>query len=419
MKRGPIWILLIIILFIIVTDFYTFKGIRLLLKEHGIEKGRTALFILHWLISSLFIIAFIWTSLSFPPSKNPMIFRNYFLIGGLFMLFYIPKIIFMVFHLSDDIIHGIRSLIITNSGHDISQGIKITRWQFLSKAGIIIAAIPFLTILYGMLFGKSNLRVREANIAFPSLPPSFNGLKIVQISDTHLGSFGNNRDVVEKAVKIINQQQADLVFFTGDLVNHFAEELDGWQEIFKSIKAKTGKYAVLGNHDYGDYYPWDSQEEKENNAQLIRDFLKETGFSLLCNASAAIEKGNDKLALIGVENWGEPPFKQYGDINKAMEDTLSIPFKILLSHNPSHWDSEILQYKDIALTFSGHTHGMQVGIEKGKIKWSPAKYRYPRWGGLYEEKGQYLYVNRGLGFIGFPGRIGMPPEVTILNLTKD
>ena len=267
-----------------------------------------------------------------------------------------------------------------------------------------------------MLFGKNNVRTRQANIPSPDLPGTFDGFKIIQFSDTHLGSFGKNQAVVEKAVKIINAEQAGLVVFTGDLANHFAEELDGWQDIFSSIKATHGKYAILGNHDYGDYYPWNSEQEKADNARRIRSFFKDTGFRLLCNESTIIEKNNAGFPLIGVENWGEPPFKKYGDINKALAGTASFPFKILLTHNPSHWETEILGQKDINLTLSGHTHGMQVGIETGNTKWSPAKLRYPQWGGLYEKKGQYLYVNRGLGFIGFPMRIGMPPDVTILNL---
>jgi predicted MPP superfamily phosphohydrolase len=232
----------------------------------------------------------------------------------------------------------------------------------------------------------------------------------------HLGSFNKNFEKIAKAVDLINEQEPDLILFTGDLVNNFAEETNGWAPVLSKMKAKIGKYSILGNHDYGDYSHWKLPEDKAKNLQEIKDFHKEVGFKLLLNESETITINGEEIALVGVENWGKPPFPQHGDLTKAINGSANLPFKILMSHDPSHWDAQVLD-TDIALTFSGHTHGMQFGLERAGIKWSPVQYKYPRWGGLYQQADQYLYVNRGFGYIGFPGRIGMPPEITFVELS--
>lgn len=288
--------------------------------------------------------------------------------------------------------------------------------EFLVQMGLFASAIPVASVLYGVTKGKFNYRVMNENIRFSNLPQSFRGLKIVHISDMHLGSFKQKFDQIAKAVEMINEQEPDLIFFTGDLVNNFAEETDGWAPVLSQMKAKTGKYSILGNHDYGDYSEWDSPEEKEKNLVAIKNFHRKIGFRLLLNESETISINNEEISITGVENWGKPPFPQHGDLGRATKNIQPEHFKILLSHDPSHWEEEVLSKTDIDITFSGHTHGMQFGIERAGIKWSPIQYKYPRWGGLYREHKQYLYVNRGFGYHGFPGRIGMPPEITVIEL---
>jgi hypothetical protein len=279
-----------------------------------------------------------------------------------------------------------------------------------------VAAIPVASVLYGVTKGKFNYRIIHERIGFKNLPEPFRGLKIVQISDMHLGSFRQKYEQIARAVEMINEQGPDLIFFTGDLVNNFAEETDGWAPVLAKMKAKYGKFSILGNHDYGDYSEWESPAAKEKNLTAIKNFHKKIGFRLLLNESETLTINDEEIALVGVENWGKPPFPQHGDLNKALANVAPEQFKMLLSHDPSHWDEEVLTGTDIDITFSGHTHGMQFGIERAGIKWSPIQYKYPRWGGLYNEKEQYLYVNRGLGYHGFSGRIGMPPEITVIEL---
>ena len=288
--------------------------------------------------------------------------------------------------------------------------------DFLYQMGLFATAIPVASVLYGVTKGKFNYRIMNEKIRFSNLPESFKGLKIIHISDMHLGSFKRKFDQIDKAVEMINGQKPDLIVFTGDMVNSLARETDGWAPVLSKMKARYGKYSILGNHDYGDYAEWNSSEEKEKNLTALKNFHKKIGFRLLLNESDTIRINNEEIAVVGVENWGKPPFPQHGDLLKACENVNPEHFKILLSHDPSHWDAEILTNSDIDLTFSGHTHGMQFGIERAGIKWSPIQYKYPRWGGLYREKEQYLYVNRGFGYLGFPGRIGMPPEITVVEL---
>jgi uncharacterized protein len=264
--------------------------------------------------------------------------------------------------------------------------------------------------------GRFDFQVINKQIEFTTLPDAFDGFRIVHISDLHVGSFHGHKDQVRHAVKIINGQQPDMIVFTGDLVNNFTAEIDGFIDILAELHAPYGVYSILGNHDYGDYYQWESEAEKERNFDDMLVAQEKMGFRLLINEWDSIVIGGDKIALIGVENWGEPPFPQYGDLQEASRGTEDLPFRILLTHDPTHWDAEVLAQNDIALTLAGHTHGMQFGIENRVFRWSPSKFKYPRWAGLFEEDGQFLYVNRGLGYVAFPGRIGMPPEITVIEL---
>lgn len=282
--------------------------------------------------------------------------------------------------------------------------------------GLFSGFLPFFVILYSVFRSLYRFKVHRIKINFEEMSANFVGLRIVHISDLHLGSFKSRHHILDRAVKIINHLEPDFIFFTGDLVNNHAWEMKGWQTVLKKMNAKMGKYAVLGNHDYGDYSEWKNANAKLSNFESIKYFYKKIDFKLLLNEAVIIEKEGQKLAIVGVENWGNPPFKKYGDLQKALMNVAEIPFKILLSHDPSHWNEEITEKTNIALTLSGHTHGMQAGINIKSKNWSPIQYKYKQWAGLYKHLNQYLYVNRGLGWMGFPGRLGMRPEITLIEL---
>lgn len=292
----------------------------------------------------------------------------------------------------------------------------ISRSDFLLKAGLATATIPLVSLGWGMIAGPYRYKVINEKVNLPNLPASFNGLRVAQISDIHAGSF-YNKEAVQRGVDLINAQQADIIFFTGDIVNDRAEEMEPYMDIFNQLKAPLGVYSILGNHDYGDYVQWESEAAKEENNQKIRQIHQKLGWRLLLNEHVYIEKGTDKIALIGVENWGKG-FHQEGDLQKAYKGC-EAPVKLLLSHDPTHFDEMVkTDFTDIDITFSGHTHGAQIGIETGGFKWSPISLRYKKWAGLYEENGQYLYVNRGFGFIGYAGRLGIMPEITVMELVS-
>lgn len=293
-----------------------------------------------------------------------------------------------------------------------------SRRKIISQIALGLASIPFASLLYGMYRGKYNYKVLSYNLEFEDLPDAFDGFKITQISDIHSGSF-DNQTKVQYGVDLVNQQKSDLVLFTGDLVNNRADEIKPWIKIFNKIKAEFGVFSILGNHDYGDYMRWESPAAKRKNMEDLYGAHNEMGWDLLLNESRFIEKDGDRLAIIGVENWGSG-FKKAGDLNKALNKVSENDFKILLTHDPSHWEAQVIPHPfKIHLTLSGHTHGMQFGIEiPGIIKWSPAKWRYKQWAGVYSEKNQYLNVNRGFGYLAYPGRVGMWPEVSVITLSK-
>lgn len=293
------------------------------------------------------------------------------------------------------------------------------RRRFLSMIALGIAAVPFGALLYGMYKGKYNFKVLKYTLEFNDLPDAFDGYQITQISDVHSGSF-DNREKIAYAIDLVNKQQSDVLLFTGDLVNNKAEEMHPWKELFSTLEAQDGKFSILGNHDYGDYVDWNTEEEKAQNLEDLKKLQKEIGFDLLLNESRYLTKGDDKIALIGVENWGRGGFKKAGDLKKATANIHKNDFKILLSHDPSHWEDKVVHDEDhYHLTLSGHTHGMQFGIEiPGWIKWSPVKWRYKYWAGIYQELGQYINVNRGFGYLGYPGRVGIWPEITVITLKK-
>jgi predicted MPP superfamily phosphohydrolase len=294
-----------------------------------------------------------------------------------------------------------------------------SRRKFVSQIALGIAAIPMLSLLYGMYRGKYNFRVLKYTLHFEDLPEAFDGYRLTQLSDIHSGSF-DNKGKIKYAIDLVNEQQSDCILFTGDLVNNKADEMLPWKDLFGQLKAKDGVYSVLGNHDYGDYIAWNSAEEKNKNLENLKEIQREMGFNLLLNESAYLKKNGQRLALIGVENWGKGGFKKAGDFKKASEGLDKNDFKILMSHDPSHWEEVVLNDDmHVHLTLSGHTHGMQFGIEiPGWIKWSPVSWRYKYWAGIYKEKNQYINVNRGFGYLAYPGRVGIWPEITVIELKK-
>jgi predicted MPP superfamily phosphohydrolase len=294
-----------------------------------------------------------------------------------------------------------------------------SRRSFITTGAALIAAIPLTAMIYGITKGKYNYTIKDVLLYFKDLPSKFNGLKIVQISDIHSGSF-DSISQVERGVEMINSLKPDVVFFTGDLVNSNKDEINPYIKVFQKINAKYGKYAVLGNHDYYGIRASRGSEEYKAYFDDFKSKFDDMGFQLLRNESCNIEIEGESISLIGVENWGAGRyFQKYGDLEASAIKVSNDDFKILLSHDPTHWDEKVLKDKrKFHLTLSGHTHGMQFGIDIPWLKWSPAKYRYARWMGLYKEEDQYLYVNRGFGFLGFPGRVGMWPEITSIELTN-
>ena len=337
---------------------------------------------------------------------------------GFFLSLFVFQILVTIFLIGEDIFRIPQGIYAYFSKIPDQNQFLPQRRKLISQIAVGLAAIPFTSLLYGMFRGKYNFKVLTYELEYDDLPEAFEGFKITQISDIHSGSFDNPKKV-QYGVDLVNAQGSDVVFFTGDLVNNKAEEILPWIETFKKINAKHGVYSVLGNHDYGDYMRWESPEAKKKNMQALEKAQKQMGWDLLLNQSRFIEKDGQRIAVIGVENWGSG-FKQVGDLNKALTDVSENDFKILMSHDPSHWEAEVLPHPfKIHLTLSGHTHGMQFGIEiPGWIKWSPVKWRYKQWAGVYQESDQRLNVNRGFGFLAYPGRVGIWPEVTVITLTK-
>lgn len=398
-------------------DIYVYKGLRTLFIDNGNPQFKHIVMVLHWAIAIAIYAGLFFAAINADIFRKPSGSGYLFSFVGIIFLFAIPKLVFIVFHAMNDLVDGgfwVYEKMTPQQPY--ITGERISRGRFLTQMGAFAAAIPFASIAYGILKGKYDFRVISKTLSFENLPRTFDGLKIALVSDIHIGSFGDDHEAVQKGIDLVNEQEPDYIFFTGDLVNNFAHETDGWLPVLSQFRAKYGKYSILGNHDYGDYVLWDSAEEKRKNLQNLVAFHDKMGFRLLLNENEHLSHHGESIGLIGVENWGRPPFVQYGDLEKAMKGTEDLPFKILLSHDPSHWDEKVLGKTPIDLTFSGHTHGMQFGVEIGKIKWSPVSLRYPRWAGLYTEFKQQLYVNRGFGFIGFPGRVGMPPEITVITL---
>lgn len=401
MRSFPFYTILLLCVGILLVDILAFIWLRDIIEPFPefFQKGIKAAF---WIFTVGLISAILLLRIRLKriPAR-----RQYLLITSLYGLTVssiVPKLIFIIV---------ISVLFFTNSALTTGESMV-----FVPLTGVFAGFLPFFIIVHGIFRTLYLFEVKYLKLHFDNLPKPFGGMKIVHISDLHLGSFNFKYPVLDRAIKLINNLEADYIFFTGDLVNNYAWELTGWESTIFRLEAKKGKFAVLGNHDYGDYSKWESKEAKQKNFEAIKNFLTKVRFRLLLNESEIIEKQGEKIAIAGVENWGHPPFKQYGNLEKTIKDVEHIPFKILLSHDPTHWKEEVIHNTDIALTLSGHTHGMQAGINLKNRKWSPIQYKYEHWSGLYQEGQQYLYVNHGLGWLGFPGRLGMRPEITCMEL---
>ena len=415
-SRIPIVAIIFILYFVL--DIYAWSGLR-----HVFSQGKFYMLfqIVYGLISVVTIIGFIYTMISFQNPENTRSLASNFLLGFAFSVL-IFKILISAVFLLEDIVRLLKYLsqfIWDLVGTGSEEGARFPgRRKFVGQLGLIIAGVPFAGMLYGITRGKYSFTLHELTLNFPDLPDAFDGFKLVQISDVHSGSFDSSFGV-EKGVEMIQEQNPDAIVFTGDLVNNVSSEIEPWINTFGQLSAPHGMYSILGNHDYGDYVRWPSRDEKALNLEKLKQHHRDIGFKLLLNEHVKLEKEGQHINIIGVENWGLPPFPQHGDLNRALEGASSEGFNILLSHDPSHWDAQILDHPThFHLTLSGHTHGMQFGVEIPGFRWSPVKYRYPRWAGLYEEAKQFLYVNRGFGFLGFPGRVGIWPEVTAITFKK-
>jgi hypothetical protein len=415
MRNSPFWWILIGIM--ILLDFYVFQAVKVIAHPAG-SRTKMIIFVTYWTLSALAILVLLILPY-LPFQHQSKLFRTtvFAIIAGLFF----AKVIAAVFFLIDDIRRVIqwaasKVFFSKTEGEALQKGERISRSVFLSWAGMIAGGGLFGSLLYG--FGnKYRYHVKRLQLSFSTLPASFKGLKIVQLSDIHSGSFTDKKSVM-KGVEMAMKEKPDLILFTGDLVNNKSDEMEDYMDVFNKLNAPMGVYSTLGNHDYGDYTKWDSVEEKKINMEKLKQIHADLGWRLLMNEHIVLEKATDKIAIIGVENWSaKAGFQKYGDLKKAYEGAALYPFKILMSHDPSHWDAEVRKsYKDIDLMLAGHTHGMQFGIEIPGFRWSPVQYVYKQWAGLYEESAQKLYVNRGYGFIGYPGRVGILPEITVFEL---
>lgn len=414
MHRAPIYIVYLIFAINFVMDPYVFNGLKTLTKNW---RSRRRQLTVRWgfLILTLGITALLLINIaSFRTAKGMTPFYEWVL--SLFLALFITKLFFCVVLLVGDIGRGIFGVVnVVNKKH---QGPAIpSRRRFISQAATVFAAIPFTGFLYAMLKGKYDYRVHRETLYFDDLPPAFDGFTITQLSDVHSGSFDSTHGV-QKGIDLANAQKSDLFVFTGDLVNNAAWEIEPWLARFGSLKAPYGQYSILGNHDYGDYIKWDSEQEKADNLEKLKAHHKTLGYRLLMDEHVSIEKDGQKITLVGVQNWGRG-FIQLGDLDKALENTDPNDFKILLSHDPTHWEEKVRYHPTrIRLTLAGHTHGAQFGVESDKWRWSPVQYRYLDWAGLAHENGRYLYVNRGFGFLAFSGRLGIWPEVTVITLKR-
>lgn len=419
MLEYKIAIALSIIIFVLLMDLYSWQGVKTLLNKKTaatIQKFKRA----HFTFGFLAIVLFIST-IFIPTLQNSHYFRTY--VSAALVIVYISKLLLCIFMLVDEIQRFIRWAIhkLAPAKPEPSAASTMSRSKFLATTGTLASGLPLIVLTKGIFRGAYNYQIHRVPLYLKNLPLAFEGLKIGQLSDIHTGSL-LDKDSVHKGIQMLMQEKPDLIFFTGDLVNNRTDEAYQLMDHFAEVKAPMGVFSIFGNHDYGDYTNWPSVEEKEQNLKDLVTVHKDMGWHLMRNDHVMLEKGSERIALVGVENWGDKGrFQKFGDLDMAMDKMPDAPVKLLLSHDPSHFDKIVTQqpqYRDIQATFSGHTHGFQFGIENSFIKWSPSQYLYPHWAGLYKEGNQQIYVNRGYGFLGYPGRVGILPEITIFELRR-
>jgi uncharacterized protein len=411
--RNRLMTIFLFIAFFLLIDYYFFQAILMVSKSWPpLWKGVARYGF--WIPTILSVLALFWWAFD-DPYKYSANFRNWVITG--IVATYFSKIVGIIFLFIDDLQRGVRWIVslFQKSSPLNSAGEVITRSEFLSKTALIAASVPMGAFAYGIISGAHDYRICKVAIKLPNLPKSFDGLRIGQISDIHSGSFWN-KTAVKGGVEMLLNEKTDVIFFTGDLVNNESSEVKQYMDVFDKLRAPLGVFSITGNHDYGDYKSWVSKEAKQKNFQDLITAHKELGFDLLLNENRFLEQGGEKLAIIGVENWGTR-FSKHGKLDEAYRNTDKAAVKLLLSHDPTHWDAEVRpNYTDIDVMFAGHTHGAQFGVNIGNFTWTPVQHVYKQWGGLYQEGKQFLYVNRGFGYLGYPGRVGMPPEITIFEL---
>ena len=407
----------IVSLIFLLIDIYVYQAIKLSIENVSGIWRQVAIYS-YWSFTAITLACF-WLYHFGNPDQYGRVFRNFLLVVVFMNYFskFFAAIVLLLGDLWRGIQYGYEALKSTFTDQTTNlKGKPISRSSFSAKSALITGAIPLSAMSFGIISGAHDYRFRRKSVTIKGLPKAWDGVKIAQLSDIHSGSFWN-RVAVEGGVDMMMKEKPDIVFFTGDLVNNEASEVKNYIPIFSKVKAPLGVYSTLGNHDYGDYKQWPSQKSKEQNLRKLMDAHATMGWQLMMNENKTLYVDKEPLSIIGIENWGAGRFAKYGQLDKAYEGTADLPAKILLSHDPSHWDAQVRKdYPDIDLMLAGHTHGFQFGVEMGGIRWSPAQYAYKQWAGLYEEGDQKLYVNRGYGYLGYPGRIGIPPEVTLLEL---
>jgi predicted MPP superfamily phosphohydrolase len=417
MNGYKVMAIFFLFLIFILIDVYVYQAILTITANWSTSLTKNLIKVIYWSLTIATLVAVLWYYYG-DPYKYGANLRN-FVLTGIFIT-YFSKLFAVFFVLIDDLQRGARWVVefFQRGSNPEAIGKGIPRSEFLAKSAVIAATIPFAAMTYGIISGAHDYRVRRKTVYLPKLPKAFDGIRIGQLSDIHSGSFFS-KTAVKGGVEMLMNEKPDLVFFTGDLVNNQTSEVSEYIDIFNKVKAPLGVYSVTGNHDYGDYVSWSSVAAKRKNFQQLMDAHKHMGYSLLMNENRFIEEGGEKIAILGIENWGAGRFAKYGKLDDAYKGSEEASVKLLLSHDPSHWDAQVRKlYPDIDMAFAGHTHGFQFGVEIGDFKWSPSQYVYKQWAGLYQEGEQFLYVNRGFGYLGYPGRVGIPPELTIIELKR-
>lgn len=402
--------LLIPFLILLALDFYVFGAVRTAFQSAPAWLLRSAT-AFYWLLT-LFLVASVIYAAFFLTPENFRVFRRIF--GPALFLIYFSKFIVAIFLLLEDSTRLLRWGVAQVQGDAFSP----SRSAFLSQLALFVGVAPMAALAYGTT-NVYNYRIRRSDIPIADLPDEFDGFTIVQFSDVHVGTL-NDKEQVARGIELMNQAGGDIICFTGDMVNSQTQEIHGWEEVFSKLDAPDGVYSVLGNHDYGLHARWESEEASFRNRRELQDIERNMGWRLLMNENRVIERNGKKLAVIGVENWGSKAyFPKYGKLDEACRGCEDADVKVLLSHDPSHWDAQVRpDQPDIDLTLSGHTHGFQFGIEWNGWQWSPSQWVYPQWAGLYTKARQHLYVNRGFGVLGYPGRVGILPEISVLTLRR-